>query len=453
MSNILLDLLLIQSFSLDGLIEDYRLFFLGLLPSIFVLACIVEYFDRIDTFNLVRRTIISILILTSVTIFYKSSIFASIEIANEKLSQQKQSSLLLLDLFDLNKRVEKIEVEKKSFYKNKNALTGTISFLKYHLFDSFINDGFTTVVYFITQMCLVLIKLVYSLVYYLGYGLIGIPCLLYLFPTMGNILRGAILSFIWCLIVPHILVFILSMIGSEIERGYIAGQVIGGSATGTVLLFLLTLFIAFTPLIAMMIVNGSGMSQVGGIIASIGANKLMSLPKNTVNTGALLATGGTLGPKMQFAKSTASFGSKLLSGSKKKGNNTWKTLASSSQQLSKHGGTKLSTNNLKKDSSSQVKTISSQPSGNLSAVKKNNMSSNKLGSGSQSSTTKRRSINNNQQARTNTTAQHSIQRSSMQPSKIKLKDYEGLRQTRYRRNSKRLDVRSSQPKRLRRVKK
>src|SRR5690606_7021037 len=106
----------------------------------------------------------------------------------------------------------------------------------------------------------------------------------------------------WCLIVPHILVFVLSMIGSEIDQGYITGQVIGGSASGTILLFMLTLLIAFTPLIATMIINGSGMAQAGGIIAAMGANYVMNLPKQITNDTAKIISGDKLGPKMNVAR-------------------------------------------------------------------------------------------------------------------------------------------------------
>ena len=93
------------------------------------------------------------------------------------------------------------------------------------------------------------------------------------------------------------------MIGSEINKGYISGQIIGGSMIGTALLFVLTLFIAFTPLITAMILNGSGVSQAGGIIATIGANYVMNLPKNTVNNAAIALGGGSLGPKMKLSRS------------------------------------------------------------------------------------------------------------------------------------------------------
>ena len=312
MENVIKDILLIQSFNLDDLIEQYRLFFLAILPSMFILACLIEYFDRMDTFSLVKRAVISILILTSITSFYKSSIDMSLEAATEKLNSQKQSNILLMDMFSAAKHWDKINVDKKGdhFYKDRNVLWGTIAFFKYHMFDRFINDGFTVVVFFICKICFVILKVVYSLVYYLGYGLVGIPCLLYLFPTMGNVLRGGVLSYLWCLVVPHVLVFILSMIGSEINKGYAAGTIIGGSSIGTVLLFIMTLFIAFTPLIAAMILNGSGVSQAGGIIATLGGNFVMSLPSKSFNAAAIMATGGALGPKMKLAQGVAKFGYK-----------------------------------------------------------------------------------------------------------------------------------------------
>lgn len=306
MSNKLLDLLLIQSFSLDTLIEDYRLFFIGLLPLIFMLAVLVEYFDQLNTFDLIKRVVISILILTSVTSFYKESIFTSIEIANEKLSQQRANNILLMDMFEGGRFLDNVpHANDKDFYKDENYLTGTLKFLKHHIFDNFVNDGFTITVYFISQLCFLILKIVYSLVYYLGIGLIGIPCLIYIFPTMGNVLRGAILSYIWCLVLPHILVFILSMIGAEISTGYMNHQIIGGSATGTALLFLLTLFIAFTPLVTMMLINGSGMAHAGGIIASIGANYIMNLPRVSTNNIASILTGSNVGPKTKLAMSSA----------------------------------------------------------------------------------------------------------------------------------------------------
>ena len=95
---------------------------------------------------------------------------------------------------DFKELIPITEDKEKDFFKERNAFTGALAFLKYHLFDSFVNDGFTITIYFITKLCFLILKVVYSLVYYLGYGLIGIPCLIYLFPSMGNVLRGAILS-------------------------------------------------------------------------------------------------------------------------------------------------------------------------------------------------------------------------------------------------------------------
>jgi hypothetical protein len=68
----------------------------------------------------------------------------------------------------------------------------------------------------------------------------------------------------------------------------------------------------------MMIVNGSGIAQAGGVIAGLGANHIMAMPMKSLNTATTMATGGKLGPKMQFAKNTSLFGTKIAKGLTKK---------------------------------------------------------------------------------------------------------------------------------------
>ena len=111
MSSAMEDLLLVKSFSLDGLIDQYRLFFQGLLPCMFILAVLIEFFDRMEPFSLVKRAFISIIILTSITSFYHSSIKTSMDAADDFLKGQKAENILLMDMFDglkhwgeLNKR-------------------------------------------------------------------------------------------------------------------------------------------------------------------------------------------------------------------------------------------------------------------------------------------------------------------------------------------------------------
>jgi len=141
MTSITKDILLIQSFNLDSLVEEYKVFFLGLLPAIFIMACIVEYFDRLDTASLVKRALISILILSGMATFYKSSIDYSFKIADDKIGKQKESNILLMDFLDGAKKWGKIEADRSNhkFYKDNNSFTGTLAFLKYHLFTKLIN--------------------------------------------------------------------------------------------------------------------------------------------------------------------------------------------------------------------------------------------------------------------------------------------------------------------------
>lgn len=322
------NLLLISSLSLEGLIEDYRIFFLSILPSMFILACVLEYFDRLNVFGLVKRALVSVLILTSITSFYKVSIDYSIKAAEDKLQDQRGQNILLMDLFDASKYLDS---------NKETKISGVFGYLKHHFFTSFINDSFTIGVYFFSQLGFLILKVVYSLIYYLGYGLIGIPCLLYLFPTMGNVLRGGVLSYVCCLIVPHILVFLLSLISSEISSGYTQGQVIGGSVLGTAMLFVLSFFIALTPFIAMMIINGSGIAQAGGIISMAATNMIKGIPSTGLNTASKLLTGQSLGPKGAIVMGTAKFASRETARGARLLTNKIKGGLSESTKINKYG--------------------------------------------------------------------------------------------------------------------
>ena len=302
------ELLLIHSFNLEDLIAKYHGFFLSLLPSIFIIAVFIEFLDRSEPFFLLKRVFISILLLTSVSSFYYSSISYSMEAADSVLKSQILQNPFLMDATKAKKHLDSLPTVKS--HKEKDLGGRIFSFIKTNLFNSFVNDGFFIFIFFIVKLCFLILKVVYSLVYYLGYGLMGIPCLLYLFPSMGNVLRGALLSYVWCLIVPHILVFMISLISTEINQGYVAGKIIGGSLMGTAMLFIFSLFVAFTPLVTMMLLSGSGMAQAGGIIASLGANYVMSLPRKTFQGLTSLASGSP-GPAMKAIKGGVNFSYRL----------------------------------------------------------------------------------------------------------------------------------------------
>lgn len=300
------DLLLIENLGIGELIETYREFFLAMIPGFFVIAAIVEYFDRLEPLSLMRRVLIAILILTSITHIYEKSIMASIDAANTIVESQKFKNVLLMDFFDYSFYTPS-DPSISDFSKDEGALSGALSFLKYHLFSKRINDLFTLGIYFFNSFCFIILKIVYSLVYYLGYALIGIPCLIYIFPTMGNVLRGAILSYLWCLAMPHVLAIIISIIGVVINNGYQSGNIIGSSLWGTALLCAFSLCVVFSTLITVMILNGSGVAQAGGILAAMGANIAVSIPKHSVNSLAAVVTGGPLGAKTMAAVKGASF--------------------------------------------------------------------------------------------------------------------------------------------------
>ena len=323
MNNIIKDFLLIESLQISSLMEDYHLFFLKILPSVFMLAVVIEYFGNLEPLSLVKRAFVSVIILVSVGSFYHSSIELSMDAANTVLKKQQGENILLKEMLDGTKQWKKLQFgnadrdKNRDFFKTRGFMGIFFTFFKHHLFESFINDSFMLSILFISKICFFILKIVYSLVYYLGFGLIGIPCLLYIFPSMGSVLRGGVISYLWLLIVPHIFVFIVALLASEINKGYITGQVIGGSVSGTALLFVLAIFIAFVPLIASMILTGSGVSAAGGVIAAMGANWVMNMPRKSVKMArSLFKTGRSTfpGSKMQNRSKSKQMAYTVMSG-------------------------------------------------------------------------------------------------------------------------------------------
>ena len=282
------DLLLIKTPDMGALMEDYRLFFAGLLPAVFMIALIVEHVTAINPEGLLKRAAISVLLLSCVGLFYHKSVAASMEAADAALRLQRIKNPLLMDM--LGSKAHTLRIDKSAgndrFFGKGGFFKGVLKFFKYHLFASPVNDAFTLGVMFVTKICFVILKIVYSLVYWIGLALFGIPCLIHLLPGMAGVLRGALTSFLWCLALPHVLVIILSVLGSEINRGYAAGQVIGDSVAGTALLFVMALMVAFVPLITSFILSGGGVSHAGSVIAAMGVNLAANLPKRFANKAA-----------------------------------------------------------------------------------------------------------------------------------------------------------------------
>ena len=274
------DFLLIDSIDIGDLTDRYRLFFAGLLPGVFMAALIAEHFTGMDPAGLLKRAILSVLLLSSVGTFYHQGVRASMDAADGMLRSEMAGNPLLGDMLSGNIRssVAAPSAAGKKFFA-EGYLKGTMDFLRYHLFKRPVNDLFTTTVAFVTGVCLVVLKIVYSLVYWLGLALFGLPCLIHLFPGMGKVLRGALTSWLWCLALPHVLVVVLTVLCDRIGHGYAAGEVIGGSIAGTALLFVMALMIAFVPLITTFILTGGGVSHAGGVVATMGANLVMNMPK------------------------------------------------------------------------------------------------------------------------------------------------------------------------------
>ena len=299
------DLLLINSLDAAALMEHYRLFFMGLLPFVFMVALIFEYFAQIDPEGLLKRAVISVLLLSCVGTFYHKSINASIAAADEIFKSEKARNPTLREAF--TRAVLPSEVVEKA--GKGGYFSAVVDFVKFHLITSKINVVLKAVITLIVVICFIILKVVYSLVYWLGFALFAIPCLIYLLPGMSKVLKGALISYLWCLTLPHVLVVVMSMLTRLIGHSHTSGRIIGDSVLGTALIFVMALMVAFVPVITSFILTGGGVSHAGGVIAAMGANFAMNMPKQAFNRASrylLVNAGGPMGLARKLFKSERS---------------------------------------------------------------------------------------------------------------------------------------------------
>jgi hypothetical protein len=142
-------------------------------------------------------------------------------------------------------------------------------------FESFItpniNDLVATAFFLISKILMWLLKLIYSTVYHFTYLFSGITAVLYLFGWTNSALKGVVQSFVWCLILPFVVVAILALVGNSFDEKANMGAIVSHIDSLT-WLFGITLLLSLSPMITYGLVKGEGMhsvgSKVGGMVTS-----------------------------------------------------------------------------------------------------------------------------------------------------------------------------------------
>ncbi|MGB0454606.1 MAG: hypothetical protein ACPGJV_12935 [Bacteriovoracaceae bacterium] len=289
--------ILIESDSIRELIKESLVYFENSLPAFFLMAICIHMILSKPSSEFLTKGFLAILALIVIENSYFEAIDASIDLANERLKSKANDNLILKGMILENNLTNRnftgysLEGSKTTFKNLISNPSSILKFIKYNLLSFPVNEILSIVLHLVTQLCFIANKAVFSIMYYLGYGLFGIPCILFLFPGMEGSLKGAILNFVTCLVAPHILVFLIVLITDEMKLNVTTGKIIGGSVEGTALLIVLTVLIAIVPVLSYKLVTGSGISYVSSLVSTATIGNILNGAKTLSGFNAIKKNG------------------------------------------------------------------------------------------------------------------------------------------------------------------
>jgi hypothetical protein len=218
------------------------------LYPVFVFALILDKAsERPQPMSIFKRLIVAQLILLVIPTHYKSVAGFGFEVGDSILSEQRIG--LLANWNKFKKKAEK----KAKRSKKKSGFTNTVGAL-------FLLDGTDVVekgAALLILICVLIIKVIYSVVYYATYCTSGMLAVLSIFPPFKGYLAGVLKSILYLIVSAIIVAFVLAFLNDTLaftasEEGFIE------NLTG-IAKFLVLCFVLLGSLkISQSIVNGSG---------------------------------------------------------------------------------------------------------------------------------------------------------------------------------------------------
>jgi hypothetical protein len=223
--------------------------------------------------TLLKRILIVQFLLVLIPAYYKPVAGFGIKVGNTILKEQKTG--LISNWYKFKKRAS------KNLKKEETGVIDTVSqFFKFSGTD-FVEKASAILIF----VCMLLIKIIYSVVYYLTYCTSGILAVLSIFPFLSNHLLGVAKSILYLIVTAILIALILSFMNQVLDfqvsrDGYIKG--LSGIAQFIVLCFVLL----GTLKIGHSLVNGSGAEtwagNMGNLLGAGLAFKVMGHGKDLV---------------------------------------------------------------------------------------------------------------------------------------------------------------------------
>jgi hypothetical protein len=242
------------------------------LPS-FVIALIWEYFADFKFYEVVKNLILILIFIGAFYSIHTEGVKLSLQGSEELLRRVSPQNIFLRKWSEVKVKTE--------YRKNKvEEKTG------WHIIDRFVvpnlNDLLGTAMFLMSKLFIWILKLIYSTVYHLTYIFAPLSAVLFFFPVTRGSISGTILSSLWCMLLPFVLVAILGIVGNSIQVPAHNGELAISSIDQILWLFGVTLLILMTPVFTLGLLKGAGVATsgtaAGMLMTSSGMKLLSALP-------------------------------------------------------------------------------------------------------------------------------------------------------------------------------
>lgn len=264
-TGVIRSMLLLDEPNISGLrlgIENYSKVFLSVA---FIGALVWEFVTDMKFLGVVKNLVLALIFMSFFYEFHTKAVDLSLNASEELLREVSPRNIFL---------------RKWNEVKVKTAAQSNSGFIDGIVIPN-LNDLLGTALFLLSKVCILILKLIYTTVYYFTFIFAPVTAVLSFLPVSKNSMAGTITSSLWCILLPFVLVVFLALVGNSIQMPAQNGELAVSSMDQLIWIFGITLLMLLAPSFTFSLIKGtiaSTADAVGVKMTGIGAKALVSIP-------------------------------------------------------------------------------------------------------------------------------------------------------------------------------
>ena len=239
-TGVIKSMLLLDEPNITGLrlgIESYSKIFLSVA---FVAALTWQFLTDMKFLDVVKNLVLALVFMGCFYEFHTKAVDLSFTASEQLLREVSPRNIFLRKWGEV--KVKTNESSKSNFIENF-AIPN-------------LNDLLGTALFLMSKVCILILKLIYTTVYYFTFIFAPVTAVLSLLPGSKNSMAGSITSSLWCILLPFVLVVFLALVGNSVQMPAANGQLAITSMDQLIWIFGITLLMLLTPSFTFSLIKG-----------------------------------------------------------------------------------------------------------------------------------------------------------------------------------------------------